>query len=132
MEPRTKNSLLGVVAAACCVTLALAALPGDTLPVAQASSPQQGPQVFVDSGCIQCHGADGAGTARAPSLRDARKRLTAEQMQRQIHDGGKSMPPFGDALTEVQIDQLVDFLRAKKAWKQPLPPPSPAGPASNP
>jgi mono/diheme cytochrome c family protein len=132
MEFRTRNTVLGLAAAACCVGLALAALLGSTVPGAQASSHQQGPQLFVASGCIQCHGGEGAGTAKAPSLRDVRKRMTAGQMQLQIHDGGKSMPPFGDALTEAQIDQLVEFLRSKKAWKQPLPPPSSPGPAPAP
>ena len=50
-----------------------------------------------------------------------RKRLNAYQMQKQITDGGKSMPAFGDALSEAEIHQLVEFLRSKHAWKQPLP-----------
>lgn len=57
------------------------------------------------------------GTVRAPSLRDIRKQMSPEQTRTQIHDGGKSMPPFGEALTDAQIAALVDFLHAKNGWK---------------
>jgi mono/diheme cytochrome c family protein len=57
------------------------------------------------------------GTAKAPSLREVRKQLSADQTHTQIHDGGKTMPPFGEALTEAQIAALVDFLHSKDGWK---------------
>ncbi len=84
-----------------------------------------GAELFGKSGCTFCHGPAGMGTERAPSLRDVHKRLSAEQVQHQIHDGGQMMPPFGDALTEDEIANLVAFLRAKDAWKL-VPPPASA------
>ena len=77
----------------------------------------EGAALFSSSGCPQCHGPEGMGTAKAPSLRDVPKQLTPEQTHTQIHDGGKQMPPFGEALTEEQIAALVDFLHAKDGWK---------------
>ena len=77
----------------------------------------EGAALFSSSGCPQCHGPAGMGTAKAPSLRDVRKSLSAEQTRTQIHDGGKQMPPFGEALSDAQIAALVDFLHAKDGWK---------------
>ncbi len=109
------------------VALHLSLLP------ASAHSQQAGPkadpvkvgaELFAKSGCTFCHGPAGTGTERAPSLRDVYKRLSPEQIQHQIHDGGQMMPPFGDALTEEEISSLVQFLRTKDAWKF-VPPPAP-------
>ena len=76
-----------------------------------------GPTLFVNSGCPQCHGPAGQGTAKAPSLRDIGKRKTDEGIKSQIKDGGKMMPPFGEALTDDQIAKLVEYLRSKDALK---------------
>jgi mono/diheme cytochrome c family protein len=79
---------------------------------------EDGPTLFTSSGCPQCHGPEGLGTEKAPSLRDVRKRKTEEQIRSQIKEGGKSMPPFGEALTDQQISALVEFLRSKDGWKK--------------
>jgi|SRR5580765_4665866 len=79
-------------------------------------SPEQGAALFTSSGCPQCHGPNGLGTVKAPSLRDVRKRKSDDEVRIQIKDGGKVMPPFGEALTDPQIESLVQFLRSKKAW----------------
>ena len=76
-----------------------------------------GAVLFANSGCQFCHGPAGAGTERAPSLRDIRKRKDDEAIRHQIHDGGGMMPPFGEALTDEEIAHLSEFLRAKDAWK---------------
>ena len=85
---------------------------------AQSNLPEDGPTLFTSSGCPQCHGSEGLGTLKAPSLRDVRQRKTEEQIRSQIKDGGKSMPPFGGALTDDQISALVEFLRSKDGWKK--------------
>src|SRR6266700_4887825 len=79
-------------------------------------SPEQGAALFISSGCPQCHGPEGLGTDKAPSLRDLRKRKNDDEVRHQIKEGGKVMPPFGEALTDPQIESLVEFLRSKKAW----------------
>ncbi|MDQ2834477.1 MAG: cytochrome c [Acidobacteriota bacterium] len=80
----------------------------------QGSEKKDGPTVFHESGCEYCHGVDAGGTERAPDLSTVGKRLTKEQIENQIRNGGKSMPAFGDALEPDQIQVLVQFLHAKK------------------
>lgn len=89
---------------------------------AQSKTTEDGRSLFTTSGCPQCHGLDGLGTQKAPSLRDVRKRKTEDQIRLQIKEGGKSMPPFGEALTDDQVSALVEFLRSKDGWnKMPVP-----------
>ena len=90
-----------------------------------ADDEKAGAILFRDKGCAFCHGADGVGTAKAPSLVDLRKNKLwpPENITRQITNGGQKMPPFGDALTDKEIAQLVAYLRAKN---RPVPPPLPA------
>lgn len=122
MKDSAWNRLLRVCIAAGCVTsLGLALLVPSASRASPAASTLQGKQIFVDSGCAQCHGSSGLGTDKGPPLHDVRKRMKDEQVHRQIQDGGKSMPPFGDALTGQQIDELVAFLSSKSAWKEPPP-----------
>jgi mono/diheme cytochrome c family protein len=83
----------------------------------QPDSVAAGAAIFTNSGCTQCHGPTGEGTAKAPSLRDLHKRMKPDATRKQIHDGGANMPPFGDALTDDQINSLVDFLQSKNGWK---------------
>jgi mono/diheme cytochrome c family protein len=42
------------------------------------------------------------------------KRLTKGAIARQIHDGGKGMPAFGEALQPDEITALVEMLAKKK------------------
>lgn len=82
-----------------------------------AVTPQHGAEIFASHGCAFCHGPQLMGTERAPKLLDARKRLSAEQMAHQIHDGGKNMPAFGEQLAPEEIQALVAFLRNKHPEK---------------
>jgi len=79
--------------------------------------------LFRDKGCAFCHGAGGVGTLKAPSLVDIRKNKLwpPEKMKHQIMNGGQKMPPFGEALTDQEIGQLIEYLRAKH---RPVPPPA--------
>lgn len=79
--------------------------------------------LFRDKGCAFCHGAGGVGTLKAPSLVDIRKNKLwpPEKMKHQIMNGGQKMPPFGEALTDQEIAELIEYLRAKH---RPAPPPA--------
>ena len=92
---------------------------------ATAADEKAGAGLFRDKGCTFCHGVGGAGTAKAPALTDLRdsKEWTAARITSQIMNGGQKMPPFGDALTDQEIAQLVAYLRAKN---RPIPPPAAA------
>jgi mono/diheme cytochrome c family protein len=78
------------------------------------STKDAGATLFHERGCEHCHGVDGRGGELGPSLSTVGKRLKNEQIAHQIHDGGKSMPAFGDALQPDEIKDLVDYLHAKK------------------
>jgi mono/diheme cytochrome c family protein len=70
--------------------------------------------LFKDKGCEHCHGVDGVGTERGPSLSTVGKRLSKAQIEQQIKDGGKQMPAFGDVLSQDEMKELVDYLVHKK------------------
>ena len=86
-----------------------------TVPTVQAhaDAKKDGAAVFASSGCGHCHGDRGEGTAKGPSLLNVRKRMNADAVAKQIKDGGKSMPPFGDSLSDEQVVELVKFLRSR-------------------
>lgn len=94
-------------------------------PAAAPPTAQAGATLFATSGCTQCHGPDGNGTAKAPNIREVRKRKTDEEIYLQIKEGKGAMPAFGDALTESEIHSVVAFLRAKDGWTM-LPPAQPS------
>jgi mono/diheme cytochrome c family protein len=88
---------------------------GPVTPVAAGDNAKsRGAEVFATAGCVHCHGVAGISGGKGPSLAEVRKRRTPEAMYQQIHDGGKSMPAFGDQLTEDQIKDLVQYLRSKR------------------
>lgn len=92
---------------------------------AHTSAKKRGAALFASSGCGHCHGEMGEGTAKGPSLQNLRKNMKADAVAKQIKDGGKTMPPFGDALSDQQIQDLVKFLRARHPKFQAPPPKKP-------
>jgi mono/diheme cytochrome c family protein len=110
----------------------LAVQPSPTLvhATAHASSPASaadqpsGAALFHEKGCEHCHGVNGVGIpGKAPSLLTVGKRLKKDAIEKQIHDGGQNMPPFGDALQPDEITALVDMLAKQKKAPKHLPPP---------
>lgn len=81
-----------------------------------------GAALFLDKGCAHCHGADLAGTKKAPALPATLRKdkmWTVPKLTGQILDGGPKMPPFRDSLTDEEAAQLVAYLRARH---RPAPP----------
>jgi mono/diheme cytochrome c family protein len=104
-----------LISAALCLIMASCSL--SSAPVAHAASKAvraQGAAVFHEKGCEHCHGVDGVGTDRGPDLSGVGRTLHKPDIAKQIHDGGKQMPAFGDALTDAEVQQLVEYLAAKK------------------
>ena len=93
----------------------------------QKSSQVAGAVLFRDKGCAHCHGAAGIGSQKAPSLTGLPhdKKWTPAKLTDQILNGGQKMPPFADSLTDAQIAEIVDYLRAKH---KPIPPGGTAAP----
>jgi mono/diheme cytochrome c family protein len=86
---------------------------------------EAGALLFRDKGCAYCHGTGGIGGKKAPSLAAIRtdKDWPPAKITNQILSGGQKMPPFGDALTDEEISQLVAYLRAKNRPTPPAPAP---------
>jgi mono/diheme cytochrome c family protein len=103
-----------------------------TPPAAQAGSTpkDRGAELFATRGCEFCHGKAGVGGGRGPDLQLVRQRRTADEMAKQIHDGGKGMPPFAEQLTVPEINDLIAYLRAKRKFvkvpQAPAPKPDPS------
>ncbi len=81
----------------------------------------RGAEVFNTHSCAKCHGTNGVNGERAPDLQQVRNRMNAAAIANQIRNGGKGMPPFGDQLSDRQVDDLVAYLRTKH--KVIVPPP---------
>jgi mono/diheme cytochrome c family protein len=95
------------------VGLVLVAWPRSSV-IAGSSAKARGAALFSDKGCSHCHGVAGVGGDIGPDLQRVRKRLDKAAIAKQIHDGGKAMPAFGDELDDAQINDLVAYLRTKR------------------
>lgn len=96
------------------MALALAMVQAPAPVAANSNAKERGAELFATSGCAHCHGPAGVGGKNGPDLQLVRKRLNKAQMRLRIHNGGLTMPPFGDSLTAPQIDDLIAYLRAKR------------------
>ncbi len=125
-----------VLGCAVAVFAGLAVQPSLTPVHATAQTPVQtpaavatpsGPELFHEKGCEHCHGANGVGIpGKGPSLLTVGKRLKKDAIEKQIRNGGQSMPAFGDALQPDEITVLVNMLAKQKKAPKHLPPPVPA------
>jgi mono/diheme cytochrome c family protein len=106
--------LLLVFVAICLVFGSINFFPPAAAHAASKAMRRQGAALFHQKGCEHCHGVDGIGTERAPSLSGVGRALHKPEIARQIHNGGKQMPAFGNALSDDEVKQLVEYLAAKK------------------
>jgi glucose dehydrogenase len=84
---------------------------------ASAEPPEETPQTaganFYQDKCATCHGEHREGRPPLfPALIGVGDRLSAQQIQDQIHKGGKAMPAF-PAVTGKELESLVTYLTAK-------------------
>lgn len=79
-----------------------------------ASTVHDGPWLFRERGCIQCHQIRGVGGHKGPDLSGVGRRLKKEAIHHQIISGGGAMPAFGEALPSEEIDTLVKYLQHRK------------------
>jgi ubiquinol-cytochrome c reductase cytochrome b subunit len=73
-----------------------------------------GELVFQNKQCRNCHSLGNEGGLRGPALDEVATRLTADQMVRQVIQGGGNMPAYGKKLTPAEVDALVAFMRTLK------------------
>ncbi len=72
----------------------------------------RGAKVFTDSGCLHCHTIRGSGGNKGPDLSGVGRRLTEVQMRKQIMEGSKIMPAFGQVLEDAELEDLLAYLRS--------------------
>lgn len=105
---------------AICVALPIAAMLVAT-PTTGCKGESTGPELYV-SACARCHG-DGlkggiaTGTATSRDLTDGtwQAGVTDAELRQLIRNGKGEMPGFGSVLSLDRIDQIVKFIRSKKA-----------------
>ncbi len=94
--------------------------PDRSLPVTEQSL-QLGADLYAQS-CSRCHGLEGQGTPRAPSLnvKGYLEQTNDLAMQQIITYGvpGTSMPAWGDRLADAEIQAIVGFIRS---WEPTAP-----------
>ncbi len=71
---------------------------------------RQGALVFQLKQCHNCHALDHQGGKRGPALDSIAVRMTADQMIRQVIQGGGNMPAYGSNLSPPETTALVAFL----------------------
>jgi mono/diheme cytochrome c family protein len=94
--------------------------PDKSLPVTEQSL-QLGADLYAQS-CSRCHGPEGQGTPRAPSLnvKGFLEQTNDLAMQQVITSGvpGTAMPAWGDRMTDAEIQAIVGFIRS---WEPTAP-----------
>ncbi len=85
--------------------------PTQPPPTEAAGDPAAGKEIFLGTaGCASCHTLADAGSTGAvgPNL-DAVK-PSYEKVKTQVTNGGGGMPPFGDTLSEKQIEDVAAYV----------------------
>jgi ubiquinol-cytochrome c reductase cytochrome b subunit len=93
----------------------MSAWSGDATPVkyVKGRSPLElrGALVLQSKQCRNCHSLGGSGGLRGPALDDVATRLTADQLVRQVIQGGGNMPAYGKNLSPAEVTALVAFMQ---------------------
>jgi ubiquinol-cytochrome c reductase cytochrome b subunit len=71
----------------------------------------QGALLLQSKQCRNCHALDEEGGHRGPDLTDVAMRLTADQLVRQVLQGGGNMPAYAKNLQPDEVSALVAFMR---------------------
>jgi mono/diheme cytochrome c family protein len=79
---------------------------------------EHGASVFAATGCMHCHSIRNQGGHRGPDLSGVGRRLKKQQMRRQIVEGSKQMPPFGEDLQGADLRDLLAYLHSCRDKKK--------------
>ncbi len=129
MAPRLRSTALLLALLSPSAFLLLTPHAPTTVHASSKSDRRAGATLFHEKGCEHCHGVNLAGTDKGPNLTGVGRHLKSAEIERQIHDGGNGMPPFGDVLAPDEVTHLVDFLRTQRSKVRP-PAPAPPPPAT--
>jgi mono/diheme cytochrome c family protein len=104
---------IGVLGAAAADQAGSSRAPAAANPfAANADAVKSGRQIFLNTGCYNCHGIEAKGGGIAPDL--TASKLDAQQMFRTIHDGrpGTLMPSWGKELSSDEIWKVITYLQS--------------------
>jgi cytochrome c2 len=79
---------------------------------------EHGAAVFAASGCTHCHSIRNAGGHKGPDLSGVGRRMKQGEMRRQIVEGTKTMPSFGDDLKDSELADLIAYLHSCRDKKK--------------
>jgi ubiquinol-cytochrome c reductase cytochrome b subunit len=89
---------------------------GTTIALASSKSQRErGAQLYAANGCQHCHMIAGEGGHKGPDLSSVGRIANKAAIKKQIVNGSRIMPAFGDMLSPAEIDDLVAYLRSCKA-----------------
>lgn len=74
---------------------------------------QRGAVLFHDKRCESCHMISGYGGLRGPNLTRVADRITTQQMEWRILNGGHNMPAFAAILHPEELNDLLTFLHTR-------------------
>ncbi|OBZ13487.1 MULTISPECIES: cytochrome c [Bacillales] len=98
--------------------LAMTGCGGGSGSSSQKNKALDGPDEVVavyKANCVSCHGTGLQGrVGPATNLQKVGERMSAEDITKQIEQGGDTMPAFKERLTAEEIAGLSDWLAAKK------------------
>jgi ubiquinol-cytochrome c reductase cytochrome b subunit len=80
----------------------------------------QGALVLQSKQCRNCHSLGGEGGLRGPALDGVATRLTADQLTRQVIQGGGNMPAYGKNVSPQEVTALVAFMQTLRAADVPV------------
>jgi ubiquinol-cytochrome c reductase cytochrome b subunit len=83
-----------------------------TVRASSRSEREHGSELFKANGCVHCHTINEAGGNKGPDLSSVGRTATPVAIRKQIVDGGKGMPPFGEILQPKELDDLIAYLRS--------------------
>jgi ubiquinol-cytochrome c reductase cytochrome b subunit len=74
----------------------------------------RGATLFYQRGCEFCHSIDGNGGRKGPELSQVGSRMTEDQLEARITNGGPNMPAFAKSLPPEEVQMIVQFLKTRR------------------
>jgi mono/diheme cytochrome c family protein len=93
-------------------------LPATAAQASSRSQREHGSELFKANGCAHCHTIDKVGGNKGPDLSNVGRTAKPAAIRKQIVDGGKGMPPFGEILQPKELNDLIAYLRSCTAKPQ--------------
>ena len=80
---------------------------------------QHGAVLFHDKRCESCHTMGPYGGLRGPNFTHVADRISTQQMEWRILNGGHNMPAFAGILNPGEVDDILSFCTRATSWATP-------------